>query len=112
MLPARPELTGDAPPERRLPALVLECRRGGVRLRETVGGPVGEPLLSIGDVVVEEGRDTQGEVVAHAIVRGVEIARERRVRLRERRVAENAKDAPGETRGREGRTFVDPGDHR
>ncbi len=94
----------DAAPQRRLPFFV--CLRGAVGKPDVMPPrPRVEPRRPVRDVVLDQGRGTRGEVIAHPLVGLRQVARQRRMRGNERRVAEDRVDPPREDLRRERRRF-------
>lgn len=100
-------------PQRGLPALVVArgvadpARRAVAREHGLAGLPRGEPLGTIGQVMVEHGRDAVGKLVAHRIVGRGQIRGQPRRREPRRTVGclrEQAVAAPHEAVGCERRT--------
>jgi hypothetical protein len=100
----------DALPQCRLPS--LSGRDVGTQIERAAVRPDFEPRRPVDDVLVEERSDSRREVEPVAGVAVSQIARQRRLRGDERRVAEQRIDPPRQDIGGERRVLADRHDAR
>ena len=93
----------DSPVQRRLPALIgLRVRDGGrVRMFRQGAhlaalGPCFKPVLAIGGVIPDQRGEPERKLVAHQVIRALQIRQQARVPRYELLITQRAVDAPGE----------------
>ena len=112
VFPRHPQLRGDRAPKRRLPSLVGLGRVAGVRQRYVLAGrPGGEPVRSIGHVLLEQRRDLAGKIEANHRVRLPQPAFQAREFGYEGGIVEELKNPPGQQRRSEWRIRRNVGYH-
>ncbi len=109
MLFAQMQAGADAPPQLGLPGFVgaLDFARPALQRRPALD-PQRQPARPVGQVMVEHARDAPGQLEAHRRIRPLQVGRQPRVRRQPAvggRTFQQAMDAPGEQRRREGRAL-------